>query len=74
MGVFNNDILMEVLVRVCYLVGIELIIFIRKNCCFGEIKGVRKFSEKELFIEIRLFIFKKLRLIKFFLYIDFFFI
>ena len=66
MGAHNNGTLVEVLARVRHSAGIELIILTKKNLCSGEIKGVRKFSEKELPI------LKKPRLIKSFLYTDLF--
>ena len=72
MGAHNNDTLVEVLARVRHSAGIELIILIRKNLCSGEIKGVRKSSEKELPTEIRSPILKKPRSIKSFLYTDLF--
>ena len=69
MGAFN-DKLVEALARARHSDGIEFTTLIRKNLCSGDVRGVRKSSEKEQLTEIKSPILRKPRSIKSFLYVD----
>ena len=68
MGTFD-DKLVEALARARHSDGIEFTILIRKNLCSGDVRGVRKSSEKEQLTEITSPILRKPRSIKSFLYV-----
>ena len=44
-----NDIAMQALARSCHSDRIELTILISKSLCSGDVKGVRKSSEKVVY-------------------------